>query len=801
MNLFIRIVFLLFLTNAFSQEYEISGKLVDENNVSLENIEVLVYENDTIKGSGITDNTGNFTIAVEPGIYKLRCYFIGKVIYATDFELNNTLNLGTIVSFDTSNTLKEVEITAKKKVIETKVDRTVFNVENSIRSSGSDGYQLLKGTPGVFVQGNSIKLVGKSSVSVMVDDRIINLSGDDLSNYLRNLSSDQIKSIEVITTPPSKYAADGISGLINIKLKKAPVDSWAITLRANYIQASYPTFAEGVGFTFNKKRVTIVADFVKQEGSIKTLETVDTEYTSENWESRTNRRDYTDVYRGIAGLDYKLTEKASIGFKYTGVFNKPDIDDFNKTSIFDKNTNQLESIIETDGYNNSKTDNNSLNVYYIQKLDTIGKLMTLDFDIFDYKDSQNRIFNSRERDVDTNVISNNYDATNIGVQDLKNFSGKIDFEIPTKWANYSFGGKLSWIDNTSDIQFFEHINGVAIVDPNQTNIFQYTENTQAVYFSAKKSFGEKWQAQLGLRFETTQTKGVTKYVDNTEDETNKFDYDQLFPTAYLLYTPNENNNFSLNYSKRVGRPDYWALNPYKWYLSPYEIAQGNPYLQPSFTDNIEFTYNLKENWNFKLYYSQTTNGNAQIPLVDLNENPPITYYVRANFYDLSTYGSSISYFFNNISWWESSNSITAYYKDTKFTKDVPAETQNGFSYTLGTYNTFILNKKQNFFGEINFNYNAPYYSLFNEITSNSRLDVGLRYTLRNKGWNFIIYGSDLFRNSLSYTLSEINNTPQKRSIYFDERSLRIGVTYKFGNLKLRTDPRESSNEDEKNRIR
>ena len=100
----------------------------------------------------------------------------------------------------------------------------------------------------------------------MIDDRMLNLSGDDLVNYLRNLSSDQIKNIEVITTPPAKYAADGSSGLINIQLKKAPIDSWGITIRSNYVQTTFPTYAQGVGFTYNKNKVTLVADFLKQEG-------------------------------------------------------------------------------------------------------------------------------------------------------------------------------------------------------------------------------------------------------------------------------------------------------------------------------------------------------------------------------------------------------------------------------------------------------------------------------------------------------------------------------------------------------
>ena len=128
MNLLVKIVFFLVFATAYSQEFEVIGKLVDEKNNPLENIEVLIFEEDKVKGSAVTNNSGNFSIFVEPGTYKLRCYFVVSVIYATDFELTGTLNLGTLNSFENTNALKEVEVTAKKKVIETKVDRTVFNV-------------------------------------------------------------------------------------------------------------------------------------------------------------------------------------------------------------------------------------------------------------------------------------------------------------------------------------------------------------------------------------------------------------------------------------------------------------------------------------------------------------------------------------------------------------------------------------------------------------------------------------------------------------------------------------------------
>ncbi|MBC8883384.1 carboxypeptidase-like regulatory domain-containing protein [Flavobacterium piscinae] len=213
---------LLFLTTVFSQEFSITGKIIDENKQGIEGSEIVLLSEGNIVNSAITNFEGNFTLKNKPGVYSLRFYFVGTVIYQTDFNLDKNIDLGTLKSFDNSTQLREVEVTSKKRVIENQVDRTVFNVENSIRSTGTDGFELLKATPGVFISGNQIGIVGKSTVSVLIDDKIVNLSGNELINYLRGISSENIKNIEVITTPPAKYDAQGNSGLINIKLKKLP---------------------------------------------------------------------------------------------------------------------------------------------------------------------------------------------------------------------------------------------------------------------------------------------------------------------------------------------------------------------------------------------------------------------------------------------------------------------------------------------------------------------------------------------------------------------------------------------------
>lgn len=794
-------IHLLCLTTVLGQEFSISGKIIDENKIGIEGTEILLLNNGNIVNSALTDSNGNFLIKNKPGIYSLRFYFVGTVIYQTDFNLDKNIDLGILESFDSSTQLREVEVTSKKRVIENKVDRTVFNVENSIRSTGTDGFELLKTTPGVFVSGNTVGIVGKSTVSVMINDRIINLSGDELNNYLRSINSENIKSIEVITTPPAKYDAQGNSGLINIKLKKVLEDSWAITLRNTFIQTSYPTIMPGINFVYNKNKFSLFTDFAKREGHNRILENFSTEYTDENWIGLTKRKDKSDIYRGIVGMDYKVSEKTSIGVKYVGLFDRPDITDRNTTEVFDKVSGNLLSTYFTHGFNDSKDSNNSVNAYYIQKIDTLGKQFSIDIDYFNYIDDQNRIFSTENVDSVNNIIGEIYKANNSSIQNITNYSAKIDFEIPTKWVNYSFGSKLSFVQNTSDIKFYDLTSGTPILDILQTNLFDYDENTQSAYVNFSKKLSEKWQTQIGFRYENSQINGSTISEDSSLNEKINFDYGKLFPSAYLLYTPNENHSFSINYSKRISRPIFWDLNPFKWYLNSFTVVEGNPLLQPSFADNFEFNYGFKDNFTFKLYYSNTTDGSMQIPFIDLTTEPANIRYFRDNFYDNSKFGATFTYLAYPTKWWESSNTLNGHNNVTRFTKDLPTKEKNGFIYSFYTYNTFTLNKSKSLMAEVNFEFNSARKDLYYEATQYNKLDAGLRYTAKETGLSFLLLGTDLLRSYMAYFETEVNNTPQKRNLYMDERMLRFGITYKFGNKKLLNNQRESGNEEVQERLK
>lgn len=795
------LIIFLFISTLYCQDYTISGKLFDENNNPIESSEIVLLEQGKIVASTITDNQGFFSLTNPSGIFTLRFYYVGSIIYQTDLELTKDINLGHLKSFDNTNVLSGVEVTSKKRVIENQVDRTVFNVENSIRSTGTDGFELLKATPGVFVSGNKIGIVGKSTVNVMIDDKIVNLSGNELINYLRGISSENIKNIEVITTPPAKYDAQGNSGLINIKLKKAPEDSWAVNLRNYYMQTSYPSYLGGVSLTFNKNKLSLFTDYIRQTGHDKYWENISNGFETENWEGRTNRKDTRDINRLAFSLDYKISEKASIGTKYIGLLDNPDAKDRNNTTVRDNANNAVTSIFLTNGANKNDSSNHTLNVYYIQQLDTLGKKIAVDFDYFKYIDDQNRTFTTGEFTPENVQIGQSFIANNTSLQDILNYSGKLDVELPTKWATYGFGGKLSFVKNKSNIAFFNLSSGTPLLDINQTNDFDYAENTQSVYANFKKSLGKKWQTQIGLRYENTIVEGTTTSLDATQNQTNNFSYDQIFPTIYLTYTHNENHNFSVNYSKRIGRPIFWHLNPFKVYINSFTYSEGNPFLQPSFTDNYELNYNYKENLSFKIYYSKTIDASAQLPIVQSNGDETILRYFRDNYADRSQFGGTISYYFDKFSWWESSNTINGFNNVTTFIKDVPTEARNGFQYHFFTYNSFNLNKSKSLKAELNYEFHSARREFYYSGTQYNKLDVGLRYSIKEQGLNFILLASDVFRSYQADFTSFVNNVSQLNNSYFDERKILIGVTYKFGNKKLAANQRESGNEEVKERLK
>lgn len=783
--------FFLFPFIAISQ-VELSGIVRDSIDViEFANVVLMDSNNNNIDGT-ITDISGRFKMSVKKNHYKLKVSFMGYKDTILNVDITDYTDVGSITIEYENSELDEVVVSARKKIIERKVDRIVFNVENSIVSNGGSAMDALQKTPGVRIDGENIGLIGKSTIKVLVNGRISPLSGEDLSNYLRSISSDDIARIEVITNPPAKYEAEGNSGLINIILKNIKKDYFSGNIRSTYKQATYPSSFLGGGVTYQKDKLSLFANINSGNGSVAVNETNKIFYPIQNWDTQSQIRYFTKFVSGRAGIDYDISDKTSIGVQYLGSASRPNNEEKTSTNIFNTN-NSLDSLLLTIASSDKKVFYHSVNGHFKTVFDTIGKSMTIDIDYLVYKNNLDRTNSTNSFLPNGDIIENsNQIFRNTSNQDVKSFTTGVDFEWPIQFSNIEFGGKLSYIENNSDVGAYEFQNDSFVVNSDQSNIFEYKESTQSMYVSSDKSLG-KWDFKIGLRTEFSQTQGNSI----TLNQTNKNNYSKLFPTVYVNYNSSKVHTWSFNYGKRINRPNYSSLNPFRWFSNPYSYTEGNPFLEPSFVDNFELSHLYNNNLNTSLYFFITENGSDQITLTDPNTNIQAT--IRQNFLNEYAFGIAQSFTLKKIHWIESYLQYDLSYAKIKSSLPNTINEQIGVNFYASIDNSFYFNTDKTILGEFNFWYSAPAVSGVDKITESYAVDAGLKWLLFDKKLqiNFIL--TDVFRTNISTIKSVVNDIRQEYRNYYDSRQLRISATYQFGNNNLRNKQKKFSNEEERNR--
>ena len=786
------LIFIVFFipTKIFSQ-INISGEIKNQINKSIEFIEVQLQNKDSIiTNSELTNSEGKFIITTEKGEYQLLVKQLGKVLIKQKINANQDLIIGIIKITESEQQLKEVVINPKKKLIERKVDRLIFNVENSISASGGDAIDALQITPSLKVDNEEISIIGKGSLSLMIDDRLIQLSGEDLINFLKTIPADNIKSIEVIKAPPAKYDAGGNSGLVNIKLKKVKKDEpFKASINSTYEQKTYASGSIGGNLTSQIKKISIYSNLNYKKGSYKSTENRQYYYPNQLWDGNNVRKDFTNVLSGRIGLDYKLNNKNEFGVLYLGSSNKPSNNDFDKTEIYTSQNQLTDYYTKTNSQRNRNDYFHSLNTHFKKTIDTLGKSITANFDYLVTNQETNREFNTISF-VDNNIF--NINAYTNGNQNIKITTSNIDVELPYSKIKYTFGGKISFINTNNDFKYFDISTGENIIDLNQSNNFNYIENTQALYFSIEKKI-KKWEFQIGLRGEGTQTKGYSKNLN----QTNNNDYFKIYPTVYLVYNTNEKNTFSLDFTRRVGRPSYNMTNPFRIYTSNFSYLEGNPFIQPEFNNNIELSHTYNDNLNTSLSFSYLENGKSQIQLLDPSTNISKSTYL--NFFKVYNYSFDISYTFKKWKWLESNNSTNLSYRKTFANELLNNQVVEKMSYYISSNNTFLINKLKTFITSLEFAYKSQQSINIYVIGETFNTNIGLKYMVLNKDLQFTLNFYDVFRTNIYKSYSYSNNVLSKSRNYYDNQYFRLSVMYKFGNKKINVKEKNRGNETESNR--
>ncbi|WP_281234880.1 outer membrane beta-barrel family protein [Flavobacterium gelatinilyticum] len=787
------IAYLLFFNSLLFAQVKVKGKLIDAKNRPIELAEVLILDKDSVAiKSEISSSNGDFTLYAEAGSYLLQVKQAGNILWAQKMNIIHDIDLGNIEVFETKEKLSEVVIKTKKKILERKVDRLIFSVENSVSAAGGDAIDALRITPSIKVQEDQIAMIGKKTMSVMVDDRLIQLSGEDLITFLKTIQSDNIKSIEVITTPPAKYDAEGNSGIVNILLKKAKKNSWLGTFRNASVLASNFSGTTGGDFLYQKDKLDISTSI---SGTIRknvNTNSPNAYFTEETWNQEVYTRSSSKNISGNFQINYQLTPKTKIGAFYNG-FNFSGDDYQRNKNLMYSTSDDLTKYYHSTGDSNIKSYNNTANLNLTHKLDTLGKQISVDIDYFKRNQNKDNPFYTINEDYKNSEVTNYY-TYNSGNQIIDNFSFKADFDAPYSWANLNYGAKISFTKTKNDAlgDFYEIISGENQLYLNQINDFEYVENNQAFYISAQHKFQKKWDIKLGLRAEATYTKGTSE----PENLVNTNNYIKFFPSAFISYNLNSSNNFNINYSRRIQRPAYWELNPARWYTNLNFINYGNPFLQPSFSHNIELNHSYKNKLNSGLWFSITKAESGQLT-INQDENTILS--IRENFANTLSAGWTEYFSFNVFPWWSLTNSLNVFYAENSSTSIYLKSYYSGWGGDINSISTFSLNKEKTFNAELTYFYDFPNKYAYDTREGRSYLNLGFKYGMLNKKLQMNLLFRDLFRSYKTVGTRNTQTTLYTFNIYNDSQSVRFSINYTFGNKSINVSKRQGGNTEESNR--
>ncbi len=667
---------------------------------------------------------------------------------------------------DSIQNIEKIEILVKKKLLERKADRMIFNVEASIASQGMDGSETLASVPMIKVDENlgTLSIVGKSSVNVMINGRMLNLSGQALLNYLKSIRSENIAKIEVITTPPAKYEAQGNSGLINIILKKNPNLGFSGSIGSNLIQRTYSGFSDNGILSYQTEKFSSSLKLVYYDSAKRSDENYNIIGATQNYSSSVRKDMWNELTPSIS-MSYKMNKNSEAGFEYLYAHQRSGMDIVNRTRNISP-AGQEENLL-TNTFHREKEPTHTLSAYYDLKLDSLGKKLSIMGNF--YKNNSDTEVNFATQKLSDNTLQN---VKTLSLVAPQIFSAQADLELPFSFGNIETGIKFNQFKNNSDLKYFNLTDNGYISDGNRANLFRYREENYAAYFSYAKNFGDHWETKAGLRYENTVAESYTPSTGSG----NSYRYGQWFPSAYVSYKKDK-NIFSLAYSRRINRPGMGSLNPFRWYSNPYSYSSGNPLLTPSYINNLELGYTFNNKLTTSLYYMRLKNAFGQVSFQDgLSQ---ISTYL--NYYNTNSFGLNVSYTDTFFKFWESTVAVNASRQNSEiFGLDAQPQKGNSFSYSIN--NTFTLNKTKTLAFFLNYEQSLAsrnvnyYYHNFSDLSS------GLKVSLMEKQLQINATVTNIFaqrfRGDIYFTDSvhHINN-------YWDGRSFRLSVNYTFGGQK------------------
>ncbi|SDQ32560.1 Outer membrane receptor proteins, mostly Fe transport [Chryseobacterium soldanellicola] len=719
-------------------------------------------------------------------------------------------------------------VTLTKQVFKKQSDRFVYDVAASPVAKGNTTFDILKQTPLLSsTDDKTLKIAGKNNALIYINGRKSNMDADSLVQFLKNTPAENIQKIEVITVPGSEFQVESSDGIINIVLKKKMSDGLNGNMRMSNSQNKYNSSNASFSANYRKDKLGISANLNGGENINPQSYILRNGNALSSNESVGNIDDPNKNLGGYLNIDYQLTEKSNLGLSWNSWANKSynsRVNLFNTVRSFDNKTNSyFENYTKSQNKEDARSYNNSVNLNYELKTDSLGSKLNINAAYLNYKRFQFTDNRTIISDINRNDIRIGTQIFQDLPQIINNFSGTVDYIQKLKNDfTVSVGGNYNKTKTNNDtknntLDYVYDTNGqlINVENTSAPNHFVYNENIYGVYLTLEKKFSDKFSGKIGARYEMTNSVGTS---DNAAPEYRRIEqnYNNLLPYLTFNYAINDKNNISYAFSSRMRRPSFWEINPVRNILTEDNYTQNNPFVKASSTYNQELTYMYKNSYFLILNHSYFKDQITQVPLQrdilkprldDMgnpvkDENGNIIMdphkqlrYIRTNFGDKQEMSAMLGI----------QKTFFKQYLTLNFNAGIQHNINNGSlsvdptsgdvfptyenkvrstSIVITSNNTIRLDKKKTWFLGVNYFFVDKQQIELGMLKNLMSLDLSLKKNWND--WTFAVNVNDVLRTNV-VEIEDYQTNGNYNYIRSDQyrRNMTVSITYNFGNQKVK----------------
>lgn len=768
-----------------TKEYTISGSVKDSLEVPVAAAVVSVMNRITgvSYNQSITTSEGLFNIKAKDSIQ----LYISSLGYYPFLSTPFTIKNDTVMDIkmkSSSIMLENILVVGEKQTPTIRVvnGNTLFFPKNSGVLAGSSALDVLKKTPGIFVDGNdNVSIGGRSGVLIIFNSKPTYMKQEELVSMLKSMSSTSVVSIEVINNPSAQYDAEGSGGIININTQKRYNEGYSFSMNNGVSYWNNMRQNTELSFSMTQGKFSLMGNYHHQFGYYDLDYGMHRIQSGKDFYSPTEDTDKRKTMAGNLDFEYKFNESNIIGGQLTANALWGPGQTTTITEIRDQESNMLEqTLYAKNEYYMQKGNRYGANIFYMSTPKN-GIKYTIDANYAWFDGGSGNLQPNTYKQPD-GTIMNDFMYKSVNRRNLHIYAASYNQQHKIGLGELKSGVKYSNVNSDNGYEFYEIKEDKEIIDITQSNDFTYKEQILAAYLLYSCPIKENLRIEFGLRGEQTWSDGKLYTFDGVNNKDNRRIYFNLFPSFSLNYQLGEEQTLALGYGSRIDRPAYQDLNPFEYLLDELSYWKGNPFLSPQKTHRASMTYSYKRT-SLSAAYTYMKDYKAQITDT-LTTNKVIM--TPRNIGKQQQFSLTLNQGFSPFRWWDVNLNLIGYYVNKDISFDESRNFRHeAFAGIFTMMNTFRLPKKIQL--ELNASYATRRLGASNEkMEPSGYVDMALGRSFMKKRLTINFSFTDMFWTSNWNSYSSFTGFQLWNWGKGESRQVKLNISYRFGKEKSRS---------------